>query len=174
MYILLDDFQKYSNVFGDKKLQEFYIQSAENIVENYLGYNISKQTYNILINGNGTDELQLKAKPINEIISVEINEEKININQFSTDNEFIYYKKIFPIGIRNIEIVYSAGYDTEEIPNIILTTILRIATLLQTESDSNIGVTSKYFGDSGTRTFVNNTDYSKYLLPISQYKLIRI
>jgi hypothetical protein len=55
------------------------------------------------------------------------------------------------------------------IPGIIKMTILRIAALLQTESDNNIGVTSKTFGESGSRTFVKTTDYQPYLLQISSY-----
>ncbi|MCL2440474.1 MAG: hypothetical protein FWD14_01910 [Treponema sp.] len=61
-----------------------------------------------------------------------------------------------------------------EIPEIIKITIMRIASLLQSESDSNIGVTSKYFGDSGSRTFINYTNFDKYLLQVSNYRLIRI
>ena len=60
------------------------------------------------------------------------------------------------------------------IPEIILMTIMRIAAILQMESDGNIAISSKSFADSGTRTFINYTDYSKYLLPISKYRKIRI
>jgi hypothetical protein len=229
MYVSLEQFQKYSNVYGDNVgLQQSYIDSAENIIENYLGYKLIEQVYESILNGNGTNELQLKAKPINEILSVEIDGKLIDINEFFTENEFLYYKfGIFPIGYRNVIVNYETGYkkidinednschckpldlidggeanndnniednDVEEIiddedieindtepeeieynlPKIIISTILRIAALLQTESDSNIGITSKYFGDSGTRTFTNYTDYTKYLLPISSYKIIRI
>jgi hypothetical protein len=52
--------------------------------------------------------------------------------------------------------------------------VLRIASLMLTETSQNIGITSKSFGDSGTRTFINNTDYSKYLLPIAAYKSLVI
>jgi len=64
--------------------------------------------------------------------------------------------------------------DISEIPEIIQLTIMRIAAILQTESNSNIGVTSKQFGDSGSRTFINTVDFSKYLMQISQYRKIRI
>ena len=60
------------------------------------------------------------------------------------------------------------------IPEIIKSTILRIAAILQSESDSNIGVTSKSFGDSGNRTFINYTNFDKYLQPISSYRILRI
>ena len=60
------------------------------------------------------------------------------------------------------------------IPEILIITIMRIAAILQMESDGNIAISSKSFADSGTRTFINYTDYSKYLLPISNYRKIRI
>jgi len=61
-----------------------------------------------------------------------------------------------------------------EMPEVIKMTVMRIAALLQSEENSNIGVTSKSFGDSGMRTFVNTINFDKYLVQISKYKLIRI
>jgi hypothetical protein len=69
---------------------------------------------------------------------------------------------------------FNTDDDNNGVPRIIRLTVLRIAALLQGETDENIGVTSKTFGDSGSRTFVNYTNFDKYLLPISKYKLIRI
>jgi hypothetical protein len=128
--------------------------------------------------------LQLRAKPITTIISVAINGESIPLSEFynTTDSEFIYYNKIFPRG-SHIKVEYDAGWgitidddvvNSAYLPEIIKMTVLRIATMLQAESDSNIAVSSKSFGDSGTRTFINYTDYSKYLLPISIYKILVI
>ena len=249
MYVDLKTFQKYSNVYsGDANLQKSYIESAENIVENYLGYRLVKKQYEFITNGTGTNELQLRAKPILKIVSVIINGAEFEADNFFSENEFIYNKNgIFPLGFRNITVNYIAGFsvsnvenetdennncdcnnpdlggvnfidggnannnvidedieviepeieieieienedesevdideetniDTDEdlsiiktnIPRIILMTILRIATLLQSESDSNIGITSKSFGDSGNRQFINFTSYDKYLFPISR------
>jgi hypothetical protein len=184
-YVSLEEFKKYSNVYGEDDLQQNYIDSAENIVNTYLGYSPTLHNYIQYFNGTGANELQLKSKPIATIISVEINGESIPLSEFSIfmDSEFIYYNKIFPCGKRNIKIEYDAGYgitidddvvNSEYVPSIIKMTVLRIAAILQAESDSNIAVSSKSFGDSGTRTFINYTDYSKYLLPISIYKLIVI
>lgn len=62
--------------------------------------------------------------------------------------------------------------DFTTIPGIIKLTILRIAALMQTESDGNIGITSKQFSESGSRTFIKTTRYDEYLLPISRYKAV--
>jgi hypothetical protein len=170
-YVDVADFQKYSNVFSDTAIQQHYVDAAENIVNNYLGYIPSASNYSQFFNGNGTNELQLKAKPINSISSIYINGASIPITYFYISGEFIYYNALFPVGKGNVEVNYNAG--NVVIPEIIILTVLRIAALLQTESDSNIGITSKSFADSGTRSFINTTNFDKYLLQISKYKLIR-
>ncbi|MDR1926607.1 MAG: hypothetical protein LBQ13_02870 [Endomicrobium sp.] len=184
-YISANDLQKYSNVYSDIILQQEYIDAAENIVNNYLGYSPTLHAYNNILNGRGTHELQLRAKPIQDIVHLSIDGTSIPINEFyfTNDSEFLYYNNFFPDGTKNIQIEYTAGWgsviddDTvngNSLPKIIKLTVLRIASLLQTESDSNIGITSKSFADSGTRTFINNTDYYKYLIPISLYRILVI
>jgi hypothetical protein len=150
-----------------------------------LGYSPTLHSYTHCFDGNGTNELQLRAKPIAAIVSVEIGGQSIPLSEFynTSDSEFLYYNKIFPAGKRTVKVEYDAGWGTtadddttngDYLPKIIKMTVLRIASLLQSESNQNIGVSSKSFGDSGTRTFINYTDYSKYLLPISVFKLIVI
>jgi len=116
MIITAEQFQKYTGVFSDNvELQESYLQSAQEMVADFLGYNPEKSIY------------------INDVLVADL-----------------------------------------EMPEVIKMTIMRIAALLQTEADGNIGVTSKSFGDSGTRTFLNTVNFDKYLIQISKYKLIRI
>jgi hypothetical protein len=184
-YISAIDLQKYSNVYGDIALQQEYIDAAENIVNNYLGYSPTLHAYNNILNGKGNHELQLRAKPIQNIVDILIDGVSVPIDQFyfTPDSEFIYYNSIFPEGEKNIQIEYTAGWgsvvDDDSVngnllPKIIKLTVLRIASLLQMESDSNIGITSKSFADSGTRTFLNTTDYYRYLIPISIYRILVI
>jgi hypothetical protein len=184
-YVTVEELQKYSNVYGDTILQQSYIDSAENIVNTYLGYSPTLHSYHQLLDGNGTNELQLQAKPILNLISVTINGNLIPLSEFysSMNNEFLYYNKIYPIGKRNIEMEYDAGFgitpdddmvNSAYIPSIIKMTVLRIAALLQTESDGNIGITSKSFADSGSRTFISTTNYDKYLIQLSSFKILVI
>jgi hypothetical protein len=60
------------------------------------------------------------------------------------------------------------------IPSIFKQTLLRLAALLLSEADNNIGITSKSFADSGTRTFINYTNFDKYLQVLSRYRRITI
>jgi hypothetical protein len=60
------------------------------------------------------------------------------------------------------------------VPALLRQTTLRIAALLLSESDNNIGVTSKSFADSGSRSFLNYTNFDKYLAPLSRHRLVMI
>jgi hypothetical protein len=180
-YVSVEEFQKYSSVYGDEVLQQSYIDSAEDIIKNYLGYSPTLHSYTYFCLGNGSIELQLRARPIVELISVEIDGVLIS-DSLPSRGEFIYYNKGFPLD-SNIKVEYTAGYGNRPdddignglfLPQIIKTTVLRIASILQSESDGNVGVTSKSFGDSGTRTFINYTNFDKFLLPLSSYKLLVI
>jgi hypothetical protein len=184
-YVSLDKFKKYSGAHDDDDMLQVYIDSAEAIVKNYLGYSPVLHVYENLLNGYGNKELKLRARPIQEILLVEINNEVIPVNEFHIldDSEYIYSDICFSYGKNNIKVSYKAGYGSvvdddeacsEDIPIEIRMTVFRIASILQAESDSNIAISSKSFQDSGTRTFINDTDYSKYLLPISSYKLLVI
>lgn len=75
------------------------------------------------------------------------------------------------------------GYDCEKasrfiindelvLPSSIKLVCLEIATLIQLEESQNLGVNSKSFNDSGSRTFLNQVDYSKYLSRISVYRSV--
>lgn len=173
MIITIEDLQKFTQVYPDDEnsQQELFIQAASNIVCNYLRYNPEENEYNIFVNGNGANEIAIECKHLTELKEIKIDNEKINTDSVAFSDNLIFFKdkNIFPKGNKNINIVFKAGY--KEIPAIIKLTALRIAGILQTESNNNIGISSKSFADSGTRTFVNTVNFDKYLLQISDYRL---
>ena len=172
MIVTRDEFEKYSGVYTDENntLPELYIQSAENILFNYLGYDPTPQNYRHVFNGNGESYLRVGVKPIWLVAEVRIGNTAQDLGNITFDNDTIYLLNgTFPEGKGNITVDFSAGYN--EIPAIMKMTVLRIATLLQSEGDSNIGITSKSFEESGTRVFQNYTNYDKYLIQCSKYKL---
>jgi hypothetical protein len=63
------------------------------------------------------------------------------------------------------------GFDAEErfasgsMPEAVKLSILRVATLMLSESGGNIGLTGKSF-DGDSRTFINYSNYRKYLQPL--------
>ena len=171
MIITIEDLQKFTQIYPDdnETQQELFIQAASDIVCNYLRYNPEEKEYNIFVNGTETEEIEINYNPITEIKEIKINNEAINIDNIAFYNNCIFYKdsNTFPKG--KINIIFKAGYKV--IPAIIKLTTLRIAGILQTENNNNIGISSKSFQDSGTRTFVNTTNFDKYLLPISDYRI---
>jgi hypothetical protein len=184
-YVSVEELRQYTEAHEEDSTLQRYVSSAENIVNTYLGYSPALYTYTHYFDGAGTGELQLKARPIAAVTSVEIDGEAEPLSGFYTagESEFLYSKGIFPAGRRNVKVEYDAGYgitpgddqaNSVYVPEVIRLTVLRIAALLQTESGGNIGVTSKSFADSGTRTFVNTVNFDKYLVQLSSYKLLVI
>jgi hypothetical protein len=206
-YVSVELFQRYCGVQEKPELLTTYIDAAQNILAAYLGYDPAYAQYTTVVQGTGTAQVPLQAKPVQTILEVLIDGEVIPSGQFVTRHEFLYRKKApFPAG-STIIVSYGAGYDVEAggdcgeadgvidggdaatvyddadleasgalvltpMPYIIKLTVLRIAALLQAESDSNIGITSKSFAESGSRTFINYTNFDKYLLPVAGYKLL--
>jgi len=220
-YVSLEQFERYTGVHDNPEKLQSFIDAAEGMVENYLGYELGLKKYMTVANGNGREDVQLEARPIREILGVFINGEPMPATQLEAVNEYIYHKKgIFPEGRRNVTVVYNAGFDTDaiipdndmfdggdatndgddyignadattpspilnggnallesganNIPAEIVLTILRIAALLESESNQNIGITGKTFAESGGRTFTNYTNFNKFLFPISRYRLKRV
>jgi hypothetical protein len=208
-YVTLDEFRKYSNtVETNTTLQRVYIDSAENVVENYLGYSPLYRQYSNVLNGNGDRFIRLRAKPVQSLLEVVIDGAHVPTSSFMIENEFIRSTDVlFSEGVLNVKVSYFAGYavsnnieETDDevtdggnafsdfenetdgggsmvitnMPDIIKLTVLRIAALLQTESDNSIGVTSVSFGEGGGRSFLNYTNFDKYLMPLSKYKLLTV
>jgi len=202
MLVSLKSFRDYTGVFSDEgnSSPSLYLQTATQIVESYLGYPLNMMLYDKTYRGTGTNEIQLNSKPINIIYKVAIDGRLQDTENFYSDNEYLIFDGgIFPAG-STINVVYKTGYREEHddpadepipeprltkedietevcgsvLPYLIKMTILRIAALLQSEADNNIGTTSRSFGESGSRTFVSYTNYEKWLQPISGYRLLRI
>lgn len=172
MIIEISELQKYSGVYlsEDDNSQELYIKSAEEILFSYLGYNPELKEYTKVYDGLGYADLRLGVKNIVEVSKVVIDGEEIDPAEFVIDDDSVVYKNgTFKAGRKNIIVEFVAGF--EEIPSIMKMTILRIATLLQLESDNNIGVSSRSFADN-TRTFLNTKNYEPYLVQCSRYKLL--
>ena len=176
-YVLLATFKKYAtkreeDATGEALYQEF-IDAAENIVEEHLSYTPVSTAYTHTLGGSGKSTLQLKAKPITTLTSVTIDGASRNVADFSTEDENLTDKTgaIFSAS-STIVVAYTAGWAT--IPAIICLTVKRIASLLSMEAGENIGVTGTSFDGGSSRTFINYTNYSKYLAAISNYRVVRL
>lgn len=172
MIVTKEELEKYSGVYTDEEnnAQELYIESAEDILRSYLGYNPEVTCYTKFYDGCGFSDLRLGVKNIFILESVSIDGVKQELENIDFDDDCIIIRNgVFPVGRKNVAVKFVAGFN--KIPAIMKMTVLRIATLLQLESDSNIGVSSRSFQDN-TRTFLNTKNYEPYLIQCSNYKLL--
>lgn len=180
MIVNLDLFNSYTGNYEDNEsaiiLKEAFLSSAEDIIKGYLGYDpIEKDYVDILISGEGSKKLYLPARPITSLSSISINRKLIDIERFNFSEDFIYYKgytSTFEKGRDNILLSFKAGWSLSIVPSVIKLSILRIATLMLSETNGNIGLTGKSFSDN-SRTFINYSNYRKYLQPLDTIRIIR-
>ena len=213
-FVTVADLQGFSNLTTDNEaVHQLCINAAVLEVERFLGYGLELRKYSTLHDGNGTNEIQLNARPIKTLLRVSINGELIPLHNFVTEgNEYLIYRNgVFPKGSKNIEVIYWAGFEVEKTPDFgdnildgghadtevfavdldgggalfetgpgntfpdsIKLCVLRIATLLYTEANNNIGVTGISFQETGSRTFYQWQNFDKYLAPIRPHRLLRI
>ena len=145
---------------------ELFIGAAQNIVENYLGYEIESKEYIKHFALHSSNVIKCGVKNITAVSEITV--DGVPVENYYIDDDKIILNQ--PVISDNIIITFTAGF-SEDLPQIIKLTVLRIAALLQTESNNNIGISGKSFMD-GSRTFTNFTNFSKYLDTCSKYKLI--
>lgn len=177
MIVTVEELNHYSGNHDDSteatNLKEIYLGSAEELVTNYLGYNPLYHLQEDVLCGLGYVELIPKAYPIRHLESLTIDGTEMDLADYYTDGDCIMHvdEALFPAGVNNIHLTYYAGYDNDEIPNAIKSAILQIATLKLVESNGNIGLTGKSFSDN-SRTFINYSNYDKYLKPLDGLRVI--
>ena len=169
MVVTKEELQGFTGVEFESgnNIADLFIGAAQNIVENYLGYEIESKEYTKHFSLHSSNVIKAGVKNITNVSAITIDGTPVE-NYYITDDKIILKQ---PVISDNIIITFTAGFSTD-LPQIIKLTVLRIAALLQTESNNNIGISGKSFMD-GSRTFTNFTNFSKYLDACSKYKLIR-
>ena len=147
-------------------IAELFIGAAQNIVENYLGYEVESKEYIKHFELHSSNVIKCGVKNITAVSEITI--DGTLVEDYYIDNDKIILKQ--PVISDNIIVTFTAGFSTD-LPAVIKLTVLRIAALLQTESNNNIGISGKSFMD-GSRTFTNFTNFDRYLIACSKYKLI--
>ena len=168
MVITKEELQGFTGIeFEDgNNIADLFIGAAQNIVENYLGYEIESKEYTKHFALHSSNVIKCGVKNITNV--AEISVDGTLVEDYYIDDDKIILKN--PVISDNIIVKFTAGFSTD-LPQIIKLTVLRIAALLQTESNNNIGISGKSFMD-GSRTFTNFTNFDKYLIACSKYKLI--
>ena len=175
--VTLATWKKYARKPDDdaagEALYQTFLDAAETIVEEHLGFDPVSQTYTAqALVGTGFDSLQLKAKPITVLTSVSVDGVLRTVADFLIEGERITDKNglIFPAGSA-VLCTYTAGYAT--IPALISLTIMDIASLLSMNQGDNIGVSSVTFDGGNTRQFINYNTFAKQLSRLANIRLVR-
>ena len=150
-------------------IADLFIGAAQNIVENYLGYEVESKEYIKHFSLHSSNVIKCGVKNITAVSEISVDGTPVPVDNYYIDDDKIILKQ--PVISDNIIITFTAGFSTD-LPDIIKLTVLRIAALLQTESNNNIGISGKSSFIDGSRTFMNFTNYDKYLISCSKYKLI--
>ena len=168
MVVTTNELQGFTGVEFESgnNIAELFIGAAQNIVENYLGYEIESKEYTKHFELHSSNIIKCGIKNITVVKEITI--DGVPVEDYYIDDDKIILKQ--PVISDNIIVTFTAGF-SEEVPQIIKLTVLRIAALLQTESNNNIGISGKSFMD-GSRTFTNFTNFDRYLIACSKYKLI--
>lgn len=185
MEYLVKAFQTYTLDYEDSPevidLKKRYLESAKQVVEEYLGFSLDLhevEEEHIFV---GSYEIPLKETPVQNVFNVMLEDGSYLPAPYYTlrgDRIKIHLDKkselphdYFVCRGDRILIEYSAGYN--KLPDIIVQTILRIAALFKTEASGNIGITSKSYSD-GSRSFVQFTNFDKFLSPLYPLRTTRL
>ena len=167
MVVTKEELQGFTGVeLETPELADLFIGAAQNILENYLGYEIESKEYVKHFALHTSNIIKCGVKNITAVKEITI--DGTPVENYYIDDDKIILKQ--PVISDNIIVTFTAGF-SEDLPQIIKLTVLRIAALLQTESNNNIGISGKSFID-GSRTFTNFTNFDRYLIACSKYKLI--
>ena len=168
MVVTKEELQGFTGVEFESgnNIADLFIGSAQNIVENYLGYEIESKEYTKHFALHTSNIIKVGVKNITAVKEITIN--GTLVEDYYIDDDKIILKQ--PVISDNIIVTFTARF-SEDLPQIIKLTVLRISALLQTESNNNIGISGKSFID-GSRTFTNFTNFDRYLIACSKYKLI--
>jgi hypothetical protein len=173
MIATVEELKNYTEQYTDNDTQiELFIQSAQQIVENYIGYNIEVQDYNLTLSGDGTNFLNIGVHPVNSVTSISIDGESKDVSNFVVLKEFLFNKEsYFSDGNFNIQISLNAGYAPDSIPEIMKLTVLRIAGVLCNEG-RNVGIQSISDSSTGSRTFMER-NFNKYLALLNPFRILK-
>lgn len=169
MIVTKDELQGFTGVEFESgnNIAELFIGSAQNIVENYLGYEIETKEYIKHFALHSSNVIKCEVKNITAVSEITV--DGTLVEDYYINDDKIILKQ--PVISDNIIVKFTAGFG-EDLPQIIKLTVLRIAALLQTESNNNIGISGKSFMD-GSRTFINYTNFDKYLIACANYRILR-
>lgn len=148
-------------------LYQLFLDSAEAVIVDYLGYSPASAIYSHTFYGDGKVYLYLRA-PIITLDTLTVDGVSKTVGNYSIDSNQIAEINGNPFGIGSIIVAgYHGGYST--VPGAIKHTELQIASLMTMEQGDNIGTSGSSFDGGNSRTFISYTNFGKYLASLAQY-----
>ena len=178
MNIPIESFNAYSGNWEDSEraveCKRMFLSAAEQIVKDYLGYDPTLSERTDELEGSLVKGIWLPAVNVREIICVEADGHELPPDEYrlSGDRLTTNRNSQSPFMQGYFTVTYTAGWADDEMPALIILSVLRIATLMLTEGNGNIGLTGKSFADN-SRTFINYSNYRKYLQPLDGLRILR-
>lgn len=177
MIVTVQQFDTYSGNFENDQdvvlLKEHLLNAAEEKVIDYLGFSPVQAERTDFISAIGQNRLYLYAHPVTAVSSLKISGNSVDASAFTLNDTYLRLKDgVFPQGIENVEVTYTAGWTSANMPSVITMVILQIATLMLEEAGGNIGITGKSFDDN-SRNFINYTNFDKWLKKLDALRVLR-
>ena len=183
---------KVGDATEDTKLTQ-YSMEIDARVKAFLGYDIEEADYTEeLYDGDGTQYLFPKAIPVTTFTTLEIyqgldSDDAEDWDEWTQGDDYTRLIKqdgglilfidgnIFPEGQQNIRITYTAGYDSDTLPQDIQSVCKELMLLRYKGIDEqNLGRTSLSLGVGSNATASYDLDEDKILKKIEHYRFLRI
>lgn len=134
---------------------ERLIESASQIANSYAQRHLAATGYTERLSGSGSSILLLKQHPIQSITSVHIDGSwEFGTDTVCTDYEsdtsagILYLYSGWPVGERNIKVVYRAGYELASVPKEIQQAVVEVMAWTQRRiTGGQVGMSTHSFGD---------------------------
>ena len=179
MTVSTETFNAYSGNWEDSEAallcKRTFLESAVSIVKDYLGFDPSEKEYtDEELEGDLIKGLWLPARNVREVKSLALGGFELPPDEWRLKGDMLVATKSCQSPFRRgvFTATFTAGWKDDEMPSVIVLSVLRIATLMLTEGNGNIGLTGKSFADN-SRTFINYSNYRKYLQPLDGLRILR-
>jgi hypothetical protein len=138
-------FDTYSGNYEDApeavQLKGAFLCTAEDIVAAYLGFDPKRQEHaDVIASGSGSRRLYLPCRNITAVQALTVGTADVDTSLVAACDDhirFVDHATKFPVGEDNIRLSYTAGWDTQEMPSVIVVSILRIATCMQHDENTH-------------------------------------
>lgn len=179
MRVSIETFNAYSGNHEDTEgavlCKKTFLESAVTIVKDYLGFDPSEKEYtDEELEGDLAKGLWLSARNVKEVKTLSLGGYELPPEEWRLRGDMIVLtdRCQSPFRKGRFTVTFTAGWSDEEMPSVIVLSVLRIATLMLTEGNGNIGLTGKSYADN-SRTFINYSNYRKYLQPLDGLRIMR-